>query len=197
MEHIVTAKSFFEDFNQIVHDNKANKCYLDDKKFTSRVTQYICEILDGYKLETQQEYFRIDIIGYESHYQDIQNKRKDPITPYAWDLKVAVEHENNDKLWMDEIVKLAHVFCDLRVVIGYLPENKRAKGEDEKCLAYVVDILKKHCECFRTMKDRSREFLVIIGNSNTKGNPELFFHYKGYVFNPENEMFELISDETV
>ena len=43
---------------------------------------------------------------------------------HFWDLKAAAEHENDSKDRMDEVIKLAHICCLLRVVIGHLPHKK-------------------------------------------------------------------------
>ena len=81
---------------------------------------------------------------------------------------------------MDEVVKLSHIYCDLRVVIGYLPMHRRSDGEDEKCLRYIVDVMKNYCNSFSTLTNANSEFMVIIGNSCTKADkPETFFNYKG------------------
>ena len=189
MDVNVSAKRFFEDFKAISKDEEAIKQYHDNKGFTNYVIKKIHSIIEGYKLKAEQEYYRIDVIGYASHFDDVKANRNVHIEPYAWDLKIAVEHENDDKLWMDEVVKLAHICCDLRVVIGYLPIYKEKPREDEKCLEYIADVMKKHCKCYENLKNN--EFMIIIGNSNTKKRDE-FFEYKGYVFNPVAEKFELI-----
>ncbi len=193
MAEKISAKKFFDDFNKITLDNKAKILYQTKKPYTKFVTLKICELIKKYNLTAKQEYYRIDAIGYDSHYEDAENKDNAPLATYAWDLKIAVEHENDDNLWMDEVVKLAHICCDLRVVIGYLPMKKRATGEDEKCLEYIVAVMKKHCKCFDNLKNKDNEFMIIIGNSGTDSKrPETYFNYKGYAFNPETEKFELI-----
>jgi hypothetical protein len=40
---------------------------------------------------------------------DIPGNGSYDFQPYLWDLEVAIEHENNDKLWMDEVIKLSHI----------------------------------------------------------------------------------------
>lgn len=193
MAEKVTAKKFFEDFNKITLDNRATVLYQSKTPYTEFVTEKICEQMKKYGLISMKEYYRIDAIGYDSHYDSIENKENPPIIPYAWDLKIAVEHENKNNLWMDEVVKLAHICCDLRVVIGYLPMKKRETGEDEKCLEYIVDVMKTHCKCFENLKNKDNEFMIIIGNSGTDSkHPETYFNYKGYLYNPETEKFELL-----
>ncbi len=193
MAEKVSAMKFLNDFRSVKNDPEAIKEYHDNKGFTTYVTDKIQDIIKSYGLKAEKEYYRIDVIGYKSHFDEIKNKKDIYISSYAWDLKIAVEHENDDRLWMDEVVKLAHICCDLRVVIGYLPMEKRAEGEDEKCLEYIVDVMKKHCKCFDNLKNKDNEFIIIIGNSGTDSkHPETYFNYKGYLFNPETEKFELI-----
>ena len=193
MAEKVSAKKFLIDFRRVINDSESVDSYQDSKAFTPVVTKKIRSVIDSYGLTSEQEYYRIDVIGYESHYKKIKNKANAPVKPYAWDMKIAVEHENDDNLWMDEVVKLSHICCDLRVVIGYLPMKKRAANEDEKCLAYVVDVMKEHCKCFDNLKNKDNEFMIIIGNSGTDAkHPETYFNYNGYLFNPETEKFELL-----
>ena len=106
---------------------------------------------------------------------------------HLWDLEIAVEHENNSHDWMDEVVKLAHIACSLRVVIGYMPYNKR--NEDQVHLDFVSDALQK-LMCFDN-KNRG-EFLIILGNCDTAGKIDRFFGYRGYVYNGETSKFENI-----
>ena len=37
---------------------------------------------------------------------------------------------------------------------------------------------------------KTGEFLIILGNSDTKGNEANYFNYKGYVLNPQTMTFE-------
>jgi hypothetical protein len=67
----------------------------------------------GAGLETSKEYYRIDLTGWrqlrEKIKADIPGGGSYDFQPYLWDLEVAIEHENNDKLWMDEVIKLSHI----------------------------------------------------------------------------------------
>ena len=126
----MTAQDFWEKFQEIFKEDKEGKAikyWLSSKAYTQFILEAIESFLEGQSFETSREYYRIDLIawtqlkhrGYLLKDRDFEN--------YLWDLEVAVEHENNDKSWMDEVVKLMHINCPLRIVIGYLPleENKQ------------------------------------------------------------------------
>jgi hypothetical protein len=57
----------------------------------------------------------LDIMAYEQRVDGVN---------FNWDLRVAFEHENNQKGedWIDELCKLCHVVADLRVLVSYFPE---------------------------------------------------------------------------
>src|SRR5664279_3101678 len=46
-------------------------------------------------------------------------------TRYDWDLRVAFEAENAATTWEHELCKLAHVVCDLRVLVVYQSNRTR------------------------------------------------------------------------
>ncbi len=83
----------------------------------------------------QNEYFRIDVIGWVGHAEEMENDpdyEKVDLNPHFWDLKVAIEHENSKADWSDEVFKLIHIKCPLKVIIGYSPWNQRDEEEDDK-----------------------------------------------------------------
>ena len=70
--------------------------------------------------EIQHEYFRIDVVGWQSKSATVKGEAfKQGLMPHLWNLKIAVEHENSLSDWTDEVIKLVHVKCPLKVVIGY------------------------------------------------------------------------------
>ena len=75
---------------------------------------------------------------------------------------------------MDEAVKLAHICCSLRAVIGYLPREQRENCGDKAHLKYVWEQM-RHLAC---ADDLGRDaFLAIWGNAGCTG-PVSYFHYK-------------------
>lgn len=184
----MNAKSFLKKFLQIFKDESAEavKAYPGNKDFTRFIMPRINNILGNETFEqalVSNEYFRIDAIKWADRKKDIGACKY--LSKYLWDLEIAVEHENDSRAWMDEVIKLAHVCCSLRVVIGYLPYSKRYVADTE-CLDYITDGLKK-LSCYDNVKHG--EFIVILGNSGTGRNPDYYFDYKGYLFDAETEKF--------
>ena len=183
------AKAFYDEFLRIFRDGRqvAESTYYSNTEFTTFITGEINTLLANDEQKKQNEYYRIDAIRWTPK-ADLIGKHKDiQLRDHLWDLEIAVEHENDPKDWMDEVVKLAHIVCPLRVVIGYMPWNKR--DEDKKYLDHISKWLKK-LKCKDNMQ--RGEFLIILGNSNTDGQKERYFGYKGYLFDPEQFRFEPI-----
>ena len=143
----------------------------------------------GYKV--QHEYFRVDTIGW----QDAGRNSGDDTHSYGlnrhfWDLLAAVEHENDEADWADELIKLAHLRCPLKVVVGY--NYCDCRQEDMARLRLAAGWLKG----IRAYDPSSREeYLVILGNCRAKDlhNPGYSsFDYRGYVYNYESESFERV-----
>lgn len=189
----MTAEIFFKSFMKKIEDNKSEaiETYPYNKEFTKFIISKINEILGNSEDDrlVQNEYYRIDVIKWRECKNEITHDCH--LRNHLWDLQVAVEHENDSRDWMDEVTKLAHIFCDLRVIIGYLPYKKRENGEDDRCLDYIANSLQK-LACYGNVKRENSEFLIIIGNSETGGAKKRFFGYKGYLFDTADEKFKEI-----
>ena len=83
------------------------------------------------------------------------------------------------------LVKLIHLNCPLRVIIGYNNADNRDKDMDK--LNFALDAIQR-IEAYESM---SGEILIILGNCG-KGYKN--FDYRGYVFsrNTEEKGFEII-----
>lgn len=190
------SKQFFNSFNSIFDTENplreiAVSKYPDNTAFTEFIISQIESIIkeqpiDQKEVYAQKEYFRIDAIGYTSSHEKLPENftKKSRLKEHLWDLEIAVEHENDSTDWLDEVIKLAHVCCPLRVVIGYVPCNTRQ--DDMMLLDYVAQALKK-LKCRQNLLHG--EFLIILGNSNTKGKQENYFNYKPYVLDTKNCRF--------
>ena len=182
----MTAQDFWIRFQAEI-DRNPELCDLwnDTSDFTDRIMGKLQAVIAEDGVKTEREYFRIDLISYQSHL------RQDPGAPggteplfgslkrYAWDLVTAVEHENDRRLWMDEVVKLAHVACDLRVVIGYLPLDER-----ERHGAYLDRIAEtlEGVRAWRHTRDCG-EFMILIGDCKLpRGAEEHRCVYTPYLF---------------
>ncbi len=182
------SKWFFNEFNMLfkegsIYQKKAIECYAHNTEFTDFIIERINAIIASKNYFSQNEYFRIDAMGYTTKWKSL--KKIKGFNPHLWDLQIAVEHENDSKDWLDEVIKLAHVYCPLRVVIGYVPMENRDTA-DEKLLNYSAKALQL-LQCKDNLK--SGEFMVVLGNSGTK-KPDDYFNYRAYVLNPETLTFE-------
>ena len=189
------AKWFFEEFNNTFvnespYRQQAIEAYVHNTEFTHFITQRINEILQSKNYIAQNEYYRIDAMGYTNHWNELSKCHL--LSPHLWDLEIAVEHENSAKDWLDEVIKLSHICCPLRVVIGYVPMEQRPFGDIER-LAYVTTAIKQ-LKCKDNLKIGS--FMIILGNSNTKNKKENFFNYNAYILNPDNLNFESLDNYT-
>ena len=132
-----TPFDFYEEFSKAIPELK-DIYYGDAAKFTSAVTQTINQIIKSANLIPENEYYRIDIIGWKYQNNDAKPEAKSAeLNWHQWDLEIAVEHENNPVDWTDELTKLIHIRCTLKVIIGYNYWDCREELEQKK-LAYAA-----------------------------------------------------------
>ncbi len=201
----MNAQEFYHKFiNEVVENNKTDngKTYFDiyhkntGSDFTKLINPIIKRIIEsgideesGKNYISQNEYFKVDVIGYIDRKEEMQNAAQTEninMNSYFWDLKIAVEHENNAKDWFDEAIKLIYLKCPLKVIIGYSPCDKRE--EDLKKLNFLATFMKK-INAFQADKD---SYLIILGNSASRHDYDKF-DYIGYVYNWSIEEFEKIN----
>lgn len=199
---MLDAMEFYKRFKESVVENRVHedgRTFLDiyknnEKAFTKLVNKtLIRKIVENSGLTVQHEYFRIDTIGWNGKYLLLDEKRAKEVglNRHLWDLQIVVEHENNKKDWLDEVIKLVHIRCPLKVIIGYNHCDQRDESEIKK-LSYVA-------ECMQMVKafhaTEAEEYLIILGNGspkNKKAEPYTCFDYRGYLYNPNKEQFERI-----
>ncbi len=182
------AKTFFGEFNALFAPESAKLeeaifAYSHSTDYTNFIMDEINDIIKANNLKKSNEYFRIDAIGYTSRYEELADNAH--LTPHLWDLEVAVEHENDSKDWLDEVIKLAHVCCPLRVVIGYVPWKER--NNDLKLLEYAADALNR-LNCKNNVAEG--EFMVILGNSHVGKQVDRYFNYKAYCLDSKTFEFK-------
>lgn len=170
--------------------NHRNKSYFEiykgsEKTFTNLVNKTVIHnILKQDNLSVQHEYLRVDTVGWQGRYEEIEKEeaKKVGINRHLWDLKIAVEHENSKKDWMDELIKLIHIKCPLKVVISYNYCDQREKQELEK-IQFVTKWIKE-VEAFNSEGDE--EYLLILGNGEAKEkkSKKVYekFDYRGYLY---------------
>ena len=160
--------------------------YKNRRAFTEFVNKNIIdEIIKKSGLNPQHEYFRIDSTGYETYSKEI-SKEADAVglSNYFWNLKIAVEHENNVRAWMDEVIKLLHIRCPLKVVIAYnyCDVRDNSENDDRNKLTFVAKYMKKWLDSY---SENHEEYLIIIGNAAPKNKNSRFytkFDYRGYKY---------------
>lgn len=170
----MNAKEFYEKFiaamrEENIATNEQIKKHLDQVGWTYKkiyrecesaftelankgIVDRIIESEDG--LIPQHEYLRIDSIGYKHRYTEISEEeaREVGLNRHFWELAIAVEHENSKHDWMDEVIKLLHVRCPLKVVISYNYCDCREEMEINK-LGFIAKYMKKWLENYPNDKD--------------------------------------------
>jgi hypothetical protein len=165
------------------------------KQFTNLMNYYIIPpIIRGIyseKIITDNEYYNVDVYGYIDRKSEITASASTlNINPHLWDLKVVVEHENNDKDWTDELVKLVFLNCDLKVLIGYNYSDRRECDsiENYECglIKYAEKCLLETNRFFVKDSNRIQEYLIIFGNRKPHRGDYLTPNYKGYLFRSDD-----------
>lgn len=160
--------------------------------YTELVNKYIVhKIIKDAGMTAQHGYFRIDTVGWVTRYQEMEDEaHKLDLSAHLWDLKIAVEHENSRKDWTDEVIKLIHVKCPLKVVISYSCCDERDTTECEK-----LDFIARWMQEVKAFaKGSDEEYLLIFGNcfnSKTKADYDTF-DYRGYLYNRQTRRFDRI-----
>lgn len=138
-------ENFWRLYKREIHENGSWDAYQYGRAWTEIAVSAgsaVCE--KSFDLETQREYFRLDLIGWDgprgSHYD--------------WDLQVAFEAENTQK-WEDELCKLAHIVSILRVLVAY--QGHAGWRAEEALDGYLV----RHKR--RVVRDPSCKWLFIFG----------------------------------
>lgn len=183
---------FFRKFTEAITWEKYADSYKNDADFTPRVIREINGIIkDGTGWEAQNEYFRIDAVGWETHYEKIKpTANAVGLNAHLWDLKIAVEHENNKHDWTDELIKLMQIRCPLKVVIGYNYYDKRGENEKEKLRVAAKSM--QATSAYQSVARDREELLLILGNgcsSETGKSDYTAFDYKGYLFDYKEKCF--------
>ncbi len=187
----MTAKEFWEQFSKIFIESKddAIKVWTSSKEYTKFILGKIANFLKEQKFETSTEYYRIDLTGWKQlRKSENDNILINNFEKHLWDLEVAIEHENSSISWMDEVVKLLHINCPLRVVIGYLPFEQ--KNSHDKYLEAITEQILTTKAVSERCSLKNGEFMIIIGDSKCKDDEKLYCHYQAYVFNPFSKKFE-------
>lgn len=93
-----------------------------------------------------------------------------------------MEHENSKADWLDEVIKLEHLKCPLKVVIEYNYCDMRGEEEIER-----LNVTARWMKVIAAYDANSKEeFLIISGNGEAKKDKAIKcdkFDYRGYLYN--------------
>lgn len=185
------AQWFYKQFISCVTERKyENEYKTNEAEFTHSVTKEINGIIENMGLTFQNEYYRIDAIGWIGRYKELSEEEAKSLnlSRHLWDLEIAVEHENSKADWTDELIKLIHMCCPLKVIITYNHCDQRDSVEKDK-LSFAVKCMNK-VKAFSFLP--REEYLIIIGNGAPKcsqNNSYDKFDYRGYVYDYDKEEF--------
>lgn len=177
-------KNFFEVFTKLL-ENHFKVCpydYNNKTLWTRAITKNggkdtlidkaLDECFEG--SEKCNEYYRID----NARYIKPQIKKDRGIKLHHWKLVAVVEHENDFSDWTDELVKLAYINCDFRVVIGY----GNYQNEYKECIEVANSVAKK-IQFNQYVKD-SQEFILIFGpRSKNLAKEEISDKFRAFLWN--------------
>lgn len=180
----MTAELFLTRFKESIYQqDDLIDVWNNTKSFTELIMSRLENILTEDGIKTEREYFRVDLISYKTQ------SNKEPLLgnlqSYSWDLITAVEHENDYRLWVDEVVKLSHLSCPLRVVIGYLPKNDTNTHYDY--LQKVSETL-NNIDAWKYTK-KCGSFLIIIGDCKLTKDKQDRCVYTPYIYEYDKEAF--------
>ncbi|MBN2351379.1 MAG: hypothetical protein JXD23_02340 [Spirochaetales bacterium] len=154
----ITPELFWNAFSEslrkeIITTGDWKKKYFTDKEWTPFIMNVLAAIGKkpfGYHDNgISREYYRIDL-GYFSFPDNTEYPK------FEWDFDVAIEHENNGRLWFDELIKLAHISCGLKIIITYLENDHKVKFIEQQPM-------KKSLLAQRKYINQAAQWLFIIG----------------------------------
>ena len=194
----MTAQEFWEEFSGLFTDNSATlaiarKFWNNRDNFTKFIMPHIATILSshGYAENNQYEYYKIDVIGWKDRKEDLSKLQKPDtykLKNHFWDLGVAVEHENDQTDWTDELVKLLYINCPLRVVIGYYPETLSSEdlAETIKYASGIVSLANETNAFIRP----EQEFMLILGKNHDFETDLCAHTYSAFKYKVDKKAFE-------
>ena len=183
--------SVTEFYNELVNRAKNSKSELrkkysvDKTAFTDEIIKEMSDILKikkiiyDYKdndIKVEKEYYRIDLIAWTQRKEEIKDFIKSKVksfNPHLWDFDFAIEHENNENDWLDEVIKLAYINCPNRVIISYVDRNKYNDKDYLEIVEKALNLLDPngHKEFIKNSQDQDEEkyeFGIILGSCHSE-----------------------------
>ena len=167
-------ENFIKHYKNILLDEyKNNQCFLNIYKDRKLYTAYINSIMANNisqffpgNCKLYPEYFKIDYTWWESC-----KSKDDEMNIYDWKLVCAVEHENEWNDWTYEVEKLDSIIAPLKVVIGFMPNDKR--DIESKYVERQISKLKN--------KSVNQEFGIILMNQKLDTESDDPFGFRTYL----------------
>ena len=191
-------KKFKEKMNKKSVGDKAVSTWNNRGNFTSFIIDQIADIVNE-EHKTSKEYYNIDLIGWS---QLKQNLPAPPISKYRlkkhlWSLDVAIEHENDQSDWTDELIKLLYINCPLRVVIGYISADVFSDDSKmEAILKYASDSIRL-AEGETNLIIGKQEYLLIFGKNSGQISDFSANIYSAYKYNVVTKRFEEFEESSI
>lgn len=179
MERVMSSRKFLERLKGALLEKKEDlkSLYHNNTKWTDFIKGITEEMIEENCIS--REYYRIDSLKYEytEFYQSYNetNHRKyfddnHYLSTYNWKNLYAIEYENDSRNWTDELVKLAHIRSELKVIISY---SEWGDGEDfyrnliaEK-MKFAIELLQA-CQ----KEAINDNWLIVFGPCGAKGKTE-------------------------
>ncbi len=119
---------FWKKLSNSIRVHCSQSDYKDNKALTERMKNIsghvIYEFLEenntykNYDPGVSKEDYRVDVAGFYTAYS--RNKKKPRQERQSeWTLEIALEHENSNKSWDEELCKLCYLCANLKVIISY------------------------------------------------------------------------------
>ena len=186
MEHVMTAKEFFKNLKVSLNKQEGLKSlYHDNTKWTVFIKGITEEMIGGNNIS--REYYRIDSLKYQytDFYQSYNEKNhreyfddKHYLSAYNWKNVYVIEYENDSRNWTDELVKLAHIRSELKVIIAY---SEWGEGKEfyfnliAKKMKFAVKLLQA-CQ----QESINDNWLIVFGPCGLQGKKDYDKDIAGY-----------------
>ena len=170
-EEFIAPEMFWELYAKMLNEKGTSEAYKNDSAWTEIIIPKVTEMIHSeMELKTQNEYFRIDVTGYTTKWEEEKEIAKQrekeeggKMPPlHNWKLRIAYEHENSDD-WSDELCKLCHITADLKVISSYCHFSR---DNIEKTLQYYICKLKKE----GTLRQEGGKWLFVFGPRKNNGD---------------------------
>lgn len=190
-------KKFKEKMNKKSVRDKAISTWNNRGNFTNFIIDQIADIVSE-EHNTSKEYYNIDLIGWS---QLKQNLPTPPVSKYRlkkhlWSLDIAIEHENDQSDWTDELIKLLYINCPLRVVIGYIPSEVTSDNAKMKNILNYASESIRLAEGEFDLISGKQEYILIFGKNSGQITDFSENTYSAYKYNVVTKKFEYFEESS-